>query len=241
MQLKNIKFNHRQIQAYLRDAVDESVAAEIFQWREYRSAEPIIIAAAMILDVGAHIGLFSLYCRALNPRAKICALEPEPENFKVLSENFKINKINGSRLAAALGATTSARELYLAPDNHNHYLLPPDSQAHQTAIKVRAQRLSDVAKQLRLKKIDLVKMDIEGGEYEIIFNLSPAEFSLVGAWLIEYHDAKSGRYRLLEKILRENGCTVQIFPSRFDKSMGFILARNKRPIPGVKRGLALTD
>ena len=44
--------------------------------------------------------------------------------------------------------------------------------------------------------------------------------------ILEYH--KGNEYKVLAEKLRENGFGVQVFPSHFDKTMGFIWANNKR-------------
>lgn len=71
-------------------------------------------------------------------------------------------------------------------------------------------------------------MDIEGGEFEVIESLQPKHFSLFQNIILEYHNSSERHYRTLETKLRENGFSVQIFPSHFDKTMGFIFAANKR-------------
>ncbi len=106
--LREIKFQGHKIIFEEYDEVDRSIAAEIFKLREYRAAESIISAAKIILDVGAHIGLFTLYCHALNANAKIIALEPEPKNFKRLNANLGLNSIESvtaspSAMAAKTG------------------------------------------------------------------------------------------------------------------------------------------
>jgi hypothetical protein len=45
---------------------------------------------------------------------------------------------------------------------------------------------------------------------------------------MEYHNYSGLNYKSIEIQLRENGFGVQIFPSKFDKKMGFIFAKNKR-------------
>jgi len=56
------KFNNVNFYVYLRDDVDLSVFNEIFKYREYRSCEDILRYSdkGIVLDIGAHIGLFSL-------------------------------------------------------------------------------------------------------------------------------------------------------------------------------------
>ena len=58
----NYKFNGCNITVIIRDDVDLSVFNEIFKYREYKSCEDIIIKAKNpIIDLGAHVGFFSIY------------------------------------------------------------------------------------------------------------------------------------------------------------------------------------
>ncbi len=71
-------------------------------------------------------------------------------------------------------------------------------------------------------------MDIEGAEYEILESFLSTDWARIKNIILEYHE-QNGRTRgEIEKLLRENGFGVQIFPSKFDKSMGFVWANNKR-------------
>ena len=73
----DVKLGGNSWQARLRDEADQSVFNEIFKLGEYRSAdEAIKNAKDAIVDVGAHAGFFSMYCRALNKKVKIFAVEP---------------------------------------------------------------------------------------------------------------------------------------------------------------------
>jgi len=88
--------------------------------------------------------------------------------------------------------------------------------------------LSDFIKKNKIKKIGLIKLDIEGGEYELLTSWGANELSVIKNIILEYHEFDAWRREDLVQILRENGFGVQIFPSKFDKTMGIIFAHNKR-------------
>ena len=75
---------------------------------------------------------------------------------------------------------------------------------------------------------DVIKMDIEGGEYEVFKHSTLEELSKIKAIIMEYHTLPGKNYQAIEQKLRENGFGVQTHPSRFDKTMGFLFATNKR-------------
>ncbi len=228
--MEKINFNQKVIQLNLRDEVDVSVFNEIFKYREYRQVEELIKTTNnAIIDVGAHAGFFSLYAAALNPSSKIYALEPEPDNFLALNQNIKLNpefkRIKLFNLA--LHSQTGSEKLYLSVDSHNHSLLKGDDQGDQT-LTVKTTTINDFCLQQKIDRISLLKMDIEGGEHEIINNLTETELALIDHLFLEVHKTESGSYQSLEKILRPAGFSVQIFPCQFDPDLKFMLANNKR-------------
>jgi len=81
--------------------------------------------------------------------------------------------------------------------------------------------------------MSLLKMDIEGGEYEVFDSMDSDDFSMVNFVILEYHTSsyKHASGKQIEEKLRVNGFGAQVFPSKFDKTMGFLYARNKRFLP----------
>ncbi len=212
----------------------ESVSNEIFKFREYRAAEPYIInAKRLIIDVGAHIGLFSLYCNALNSKVKIIAVEPENENYKILKENLLVNNISSIKtLKCALSLENGFGNFLVSKDSHNHRLIfSADKSLTENSgkiIKVKTITLENLLEDCSENMIDVLKMDIEGAENHIISAWPKKVFKKISSMIFEYHDFKKNQHRNLEEIMRKNGFSVQTYPSKFDKNMGFILAINKK-------------
>ncbi|HSR89567.1 MAG TPA: FkbM family methyltransferase [Candidatus Udaeobacter sp.] len=241
MQKIDLKLEKYNWQVYLRDEADQSVFNEIFKLHEYRSADEVITNAKYpIVDIGAHAGFFAMYCRSLNKKVKIYSVEPEPANLKILKQHLAENKILGVKIVAgALAGQTGKRKLILSEDSHNHKLanegledglfadFVPESGNKEKTISVPAFTFADFCRKNKLKKISLLKMDIEGGEYEVFDGMSTEDFMMVNFIILEYH-SKNKEYKQLEEKLRTNGFGVQTFPSHFDKTMGFIWANNKR-------------
>lgn len=224
--------NGKKIGVYLRDEADHSVAAEIFKLKEYRRVEEKIKqGTVVVIDAGAHSGMFTLYVRALNPKAQIVAVEPEAKNLALLKKHLAENKISKVKIiAGALAGESGERFLKISADSHNHQLSAKGEKL------VNAFSFSDLVKTNKIKKVSLLKMDIEGAEYEVLESLSAEDWLKTEALILEYHPtfAKAtarqspADSKRLEKLLRENGFGVEVFPSKFDKSLGFIYAQNKR-------------
>jgi FkbM family methyltransferase len=211
----------------LRDEADLSVFNEIFKLHEYRIADEVIQTAKHpILDIGAHAGFFTLHARSLNKTIPIFAVEPEPKNIKTVHKHLKENNITGvTVIEAALAVSSGSRTLSVTSDSHNHHLAEFTDEA--SAIIVKTFSFADLLEEYKFKKVSLLKMDIEGGEYEVFDSIFEAELAVVNYIILEYHNGRE-KSKEIEAKLRENGFSVQIFPSKFDKTMGFIFAHNKR-------------
>lgn len=221
----NARTPYGEIIATLRDESDQSVFEEIFKDRLYRAAEPILKQAKTIIDVGAHIGFFAIYARALNPAAKIFCLEPEPENFVLLEKNLQQNKIKAKIFQTALSADEKDEtDLYISENSHNHTTV----QSNLKSIKVKAVTVSNFFAKNKIIGADVVKLDIEGGEFPILSSWDENVYKKIKSIVMEYHEDKNHKAKTLEDILGSNGFSIQKFVSPFDKRFGLLIARNKR-------------
>lgn len=76
-----------------------------------------------VLDIGAHVGIFTLY--ASNKARGVIALEPHPINFRYLKINLKLNDLdNVTPLNIAVSNYDGFGELYVAPKSSDHSLVP---------------------------------------------------------------------------------------------------------------------
>ncbi len=224
MSKRQFKFGGRLLNFILHDDADKSVFYEVFEARDYQVLERIIkVAKSPILDLGAHKGFFSLYAAVLNPDVKIFAFEPESANFAVLKEHLKINKIdNVVAKNLAVASEEGQRELFLSDDSHNHSLLNIDNA--KTSF-VQATTLEKIFEKNNIAKCSLVKIDVEGAEFEILENLSAEVFQKVDNFYVEYHKYTDDvQPEVLVKLFSKNGFKVKIEQSRYDKRFGFILA-----------------
>jgi FkbM family methyltransferase len=226
MPIKYFKYNRKQISVELNSDADESVFNEIFVERDYKSLEEIISNAKNpIIDIGAHIGLFSIYVRTLNTDVIIFDYEPEENNFKALKENFRLNHLEKNMVAKnlAVGESEGVKTLYVSQDSHNHSLV----QSTERSQKVQATTISKILQ--KAGTVDLVKMDCEGAEFEIIKSMTKEDFGKIKNIYIEYHEylpeLKSAE---LKKIFEQNGFKTKSSPSHYDKRMGFLFASSQK-------------
>jgi FkbM family methyltransferase len=118
----------------------------------------------VFVDVGANVGLFSLYVAAIAPVARILAIEPEPGNFARLAFNIAANPgVPITPFALALGDAEGAAEIVLnARDRGGTRLAAGGTQGRGVA--VRSRPLLAVITEAGVTDIDALKIDVEGAE-----------------------------------------------------------------------------
>ena len=131
----------------------------------------------LIFDVGANCGQTAWQYRNLFPNAQIYCFEPQPDLCRGLENRFRDDpKI--SVYACAVGATEGTADFYLNAKRATSSLLAPDvthlSPSYLPMLRneeicpVRVITVDSFASSKNLKHIDLLKMDIQGGEYSAI-------------------------------------------------------------------------
>ena len=171
----------------------------------------------VIVDLGAHIGMTVLYFKMLFPEAAITAYEPIPANFALLKKNVEENQLENVTLVQAAVAPKGGQIILQEPVGIGAWssgagIIPGGWKGVQTnkQIKVEAVGIQEIIEQ----PVDLLKMDIEGMEYEVIRNMG-ARIRNVKKMIVEVHPRKGHRMEEIKKILLQNGFALEI---REDKS-----------------------
>ncbi len=144
-----------------------------------------------VIDAGANIGAFSVWAAQHLPSALILALEPHPETYAKLQHNLTANGL-GDRAQAfhgALAAQSGKRSLDGEPESQRRSLIAAD-QATESAgsIQVSSITLTDLLDKYNLPQVDLLKMDIEGSEWEVLHLTPVSTFRRIRRLQFEYHE-----------------------------------------------------
>jgi len=124
-----------------------------------------------VIDVGANIGYFSLLAsRLVGNNGKVWAIEPEPNNFKNLIENIKLNSMENIIPVgkAASDINDKARLFISREESGEHSLVGIHPQIKDT-IEVETFKLDDLVDN---HKVDLIKTDTEGHEVSVLSGAS---------------------------------------------------------------------
>jgi FkbM family methyltransferase len=167
---------------------DRFILGEVFDAHEY--AVPPSVARALgegvlkVVDLGGNIGLATLWFAREFPDAQFTAIEADPANADVLERVVALNRV-GTRirvLRVAGGVRSGSLELVSGLGGRSHAAANIQDEAY--AARIIEVPMIDVLP--IITEADFLKMDIEGGEWEI---LSDPRFATTGlrAICMEFH------------------------------------------------------
>lgn len=160
---------------------------------------------AIVIDIGANIGVFSIFTAKVANKVKVFAYEPTPDVFQRLVKNIKINNLESNISPFQLGITGKAgkRELFFYSKGSvgNTLISPKDnlSMYKKSTMIVKTVTLKDVFDNNNLDHCDFLKMNCEGAEYGILSNTPIEYFKKIGNIVINYHQGFEEIISFLEK------------------------------------------
>ena len=148
----------------------------------------------VMIDIGAHIGMASIYYAKQYPQLKIYAFEPIPENSETIFKNLKLNNVkNVSVIEKAVTHDGQMVQMEM-PDASTmggvkvDLASPSDNQKiKRTAFSVESTTLEDIFKKYNIEKCKILKIDCEGSEYEILLNTPKEIFQKIEYLAGEFH------------------------------------------------------
>ncbi len=167
---------------------DIPIYRQVFNNQEYDFLS--VVQPKVIVDAGANIGLASIYFANKYPDAKIIAIEPEQSNFELLTKNTK--PYSGIiPVQAALWHINE--EINVTDPGYGKWAFrtemknSQEKQQGSICHSVAGMTVGRIMREFNLKKIDVLKVDIEGSEREV-FSDTSAWLERVDAIIIELHD-----------------------------------------------------
>ncbi|HEV2727438.1 MAG TPA: FkbM family methyltransferase, partial [Solirubrobacterales bacterium] len=222
---------------------------EIFERRCYLRHGLTLRDGDTVIDVGANIGMFTLFVASSCPGARVLAFEPVPELFESLRENARRYAPGARLFRLALGSEEGEERLAFYPgytmmsgaarladaaaelevvrryvENEAALgvggagqllgevagLLEGRFAVRERAARVR--RLGGVLREQGVRRVDLLKVDVQRAEEEVLDGLDEWQWGGVGQVAMEAHDAEGGggRVRRLRERLEGLGFRVWV-------------------------------
>lgn len=155
------------------DAAGVDPIASLLYWRGSDGWEPetlpaflrLVTPGAVVVDVGANTGLFSVLAARRQPDAEVHAIEPVPRVFELLRHNVLLNGLSNVTCHQLAFSDSSDTAVMYVPREDLPIMasMLPDWRSDVDQIEVSARTLDDFAAHLG-KPIDVLKIDTEGTE-----------------------------------------------------------------------------
>lgn len=139
---------------------------------------------SIVVDVGANIGDFSIQASRACPAGTVFAIEPVPEHCRLIERQIELNRVGNVKVfQGALGGVEGDQELFMAGSKSSIHW------GEGSRIKVHVETLERFMQTHGIARIDLLKLDCEGAEWDIL-PASEALLPRISQICMEYHNGK---------------------------------------------------
>lgn len=202
----------------------------MYELDEYRLRRYRLGPGSTVVDIGAHIGWFSLSALAFVEAPRVFAYEPFSFNYNLLRKNIALNRAANyhafqmavsdmpgdakfefdERLGTASTTGTLVRQDLAAPTLEAQPRRPSVGVDFSAPLEVHCTTLDELIRENRIETIDLLKIDCEGMEHRIIRSVSPEGLQRVKRVSVEADGLISGEgVESMGRLLAERGFSVE--------------------------------
>ena len=215
---KNYNF---QIREYAEDPSDDhnldfKVINETWIENVYRIHQGQFFGSGVFVDIGANIGAVSLFVDSFNKdreddsKIKVYSVEPEPNNLYLLNKNIENNPTENITIVNnAIWYEEKMVSISNRGGNSSILDLEEDSS------EVLAITLETLFLTYDIKEVDVMKIDIEGAEFDLIINTPAETLAKINRLVLEFDKSFDGRFgQMIEKLSKQFGIDILGSPER---------------------------
>jgi FkbM family methyltransferase len=166
----------------------------------------------IILDLGANLGIISILLSKKFPFTKIYSFEASPINFQNFVKNIEDNNCtNITPFNLAVWSTTDDTiEIPTSPTNSggSSIYYKPEFFDQYPVSKVKTISLEDILSQNNIEDCKLLKIDVEGAEYEIFKSFPEEKLNIIKNIGIEFHRCDASKLIDLKQVLKNNQINI---------------------------------
>lgn len=211
---------------------DIDILIEILIENQYKLGK-LIKPNYTVIDIGGQAGFFStMASKIVGNNGKVYVFEPSKSNFNELIKNVKLNNLKNI-VAHNLAVSKSEGKLkfFISEENVGAHSLLNDANKRFTEVK--STSLKKIFCENNLKKVNFLKMDCEGSEYEILLESPISTLKKIDTIILEQHITHYTKKYDKDSIicrLKSAGFHIQILKQIYYEKEGnflIILARQK--------------
>ena len=215
----------------------EHLYHQIFENQFYLKRGISIKPGDCIFDVGANIGLFTLFVFHQVRNASVYSFEPIPSNFEKLRNNVALYGLDANLFNCGLSDRERTATFTFYPNwsacsgvyanveeeeealktflinqgelvaEYADELIEGRYDGEQVVCQLRT--LSEVIRQHNIERIDLLKLDVEKSEWDVLEGIEAADWQKIRQVVVEVHDL-DGRLERMQQLLAEQGFVVEV-------------------------------
>ncbi len=202
---------------------DVIILREMFIHQDYRESAQHF-SPSVIFDIGANVGLAGCYFTAVFPNSEIYGFEPESGAYRVAEINYR-NIRRGKLFKVALTSQNGEANI-LSSDigSGGQKLEIYDPSSNWSREKVKTCRLDDLIRAEKLPIPDLLKIDVEGAEYDVLLGLGDIAQRVKGIVMEVHSDVLWEKCALF---LSKNGFLILRNEQKFGTEVRFVYAEQR--------------
>jgi FkbM family methyltransferase len=156
-----------------KSALDHELIYNEFEKLETDFVSNFLRRDMTVVDIGAHHGLYTLLAsKRVGWDGHVIAIEPSPRECARLEKHLRLNRCsNVALVSCAAGEHPGETDLFLV-DGFNDWcnsLRPPGIAEPTRTVRVRVRRVDEILSNLKISKVDFVKLDVEGAELSVLY------------------------------------------------------------------------
>lgn len=161
------KIIFKKLPFFIRPLILSDIVMTSSAWEPYVQDVFISKTDDVMIDVGAHIGIYSIpIAIQVGESGKVLAFEPNPKNAMILRKNIELNKLkNIIMFEKAVSNKNQTSNLALSDDPMLSMIV---DNAEEKNVEIECVTLDSIYEKLKLEKIDWLKIDAEGSEIKVI-------------------------------------------------------------------------
>jgi FkbM family methyltransferase len=197
--------------------LDFKVINETWLENVYRIHEGQFSYNGVFVDIGANIGAVSIFVDSFNKnrgfdnKINVYSIEPEPNNLYLLNQNIQNNPTEN---ITVVNNAIWHEEKMVSISNRggNSSIVGPEGEEKSEVLAI---TLETLFSRYDIKEVDVMKIDIEGAEFDLILNTPEEILAKIKHLVLEFDKSFDGRFgQMIEKLAKQFGIDILGSPER---------------------------